>query len=458
MTSRALHIEASRNPGFAPHWRAIGRRPALRLTRYLPTLLFLAFFLGNTRIPPARLWLSGRWPALLAIFGLTLLTARSRHLRRWPTASLLYVLFFCSVISYQPLSSNPPISIAKWLVFFLFLLFCSLFYARVNSREDALQSLRPLISFFLIFIWIAVPAAFYFPQRSAYGHMHSFLTFSGSLGAFLVLFGIPAVMYRLETARNREQWLLQLATLVLAVYIIYASGSRASAFGAILVLGIALLRWKGLGGGALQWKGLGGGAGLFAKVLIIIGAILLAPGEGDRLKAFLYKYPTAGGVLESRIPYWQDTTAAFQKRLWLGAGFGVQEQLAGSELGFTSPTGFREQGSSYLGMLEELGILGATPLLVLLLITGLKNGWLLLRSNDPLKLLLARGIIAGLVWGISCNYLLYLGGAFSILFFFSVFLQERIAQIEKYQRLTLRGKSLPAYPSRPFRQWSPAPG
>ncbi len=418
--------------------QAPGRlRSALSATRYLPTLLFISFFLGNTLIPPRRLWLMGRWGALLAIVGLTLITARPRHVSRWPPVSFLLTLAFFNLILLLPFSVNVVISTAKWGVFGLFLLFCGLYFGRVNNREELRQVLGPLIGFFVVFIWASVPADLFFQSRNSLGNMKGMLTFTGSLGAFLAVFGIPAVLYKIETTRDNRRRLMYGATLAVALYLVAASGSRISALGAILVLGLALIRWKGLNSRSAT-------AG---KVLLILFALLMVPGQQQRIKAFIYKYPGSTTLEDARGSYWRATKSAFRARPWTGSGLGVQaqQQEVKSRLSFVSTGRFREQGSSYLGMLEELGILGATPLFGVFLLIAFKNGWFLLRSKDPLHLFFARSVACGLLWGVAGNYLLYLGGAFSILLFYSIFLQERLTQLERHERVALRRREQAAY-------------
>ena len=168
----------------------------------------------------------------------------------------------------------------------------------------------------------------------------------------------------------------------------------------------------------------------------MLAAALVIPGQRERVQAFVYKYEGTTSVLESRARYWEQTKDSFRRRPLTGSGFGVQEQQAGAELSYASRGAFREQGSNYLGMLEEIGLLGSTPFFIFFIVVGFRNMIILLRSRDPLRILLARSIVAGLIWGVSENYLLYLGNAASIIFFCSFFLQERLGQLGRYERAT----------------------
>ena len=88
---------------------------------------------------------------------------------------------------------------------------------------------------------------------------------------------------------------------------------------------------------------------------------------------------------------------------------------------------------------------GSVPFFLLLVPVAFRNGMLLLRSQDPIRLCLARAVLAGLIWAFSENYLLYLGNAASILVFFSLFLNERLGQLEHHYRLLARRQQ--------WRQW-----
>ena len=424
-----MNVPLQPNPTAAGDADALRDQWLIYRLRYLPTLLFLAFLLGNTRFRPLSGWmLLGRWPCLFAISGLVFLTvvATPRRLRPLPWLSGIYLLIFVWIASTIPYSSNSTVSLAKWLVYFTFLVFCALFFAQIRRREDAVWVLTPLIWLFVGFIWLIPPSVFVFPQRlfSDLGSVNGFLLFSNALGQFMVLFGLPGCLFAAAHARSQRQRWLFTATVLLAGVLVFASGARTGAFAMVLVYGLAFWRWRSWEG---QWAAP-------AKVAILLIALLMVPGNIDRIRRFVLKYPTATGLLESRYSYWDATTRSFEDNLWAGTGFGVQEQQATSQLSFNTRGQFREQGSTYLGMLEETGLMGSVPLFVLLALIAVRHGVLLLRSRDPLVLLCSRMVLAGLLWAVSENYLLYLGNAASLLFVYGLFLGERLLQIQAAER------------------------
>lgn len=410
-----------------PSWLETGEThlPRLSTLRLLPAALFLAFFLPNTQISQlgGPMFL-GRWIVLFAVFGYAFLSSRG-GLRQLPPLVAALLVAVSSLALTLPSSVNPLLSLAKWGVLLTFLGFCLLYFSRIQTRAEALWTLQPLLWLFVGIVWtMPLGVQLYRQKLSILGYINGYLRFPNALGQFMVLLGLPAALYLLETATSLRQRILSGATVLLAVYFSFACGSRTSAFIAVFVVGVAFLRWKRLAG-RLAFP---------AKILAVMAMLLLLPGYREQILSFTYKYPGVDSLLQSRASNWGATQESFRNRLWTGTGFGVQETQEGVELSFETRGDFREQGSTYLGMLEELGLLGAVPLFVVLLFVAIKHSFHLWRARDPLRLLLSRTVLAGLLWGVAENYLLYLGNAASILFFFSFFVSERLGQLEKYQR------------------------
>jgi hypothetical protein len=151
-----------------------------------------------------------------------------------------------------------------------------------------------------------------------------------------------------------------------------------------------------------------------------------------QITSFLYKYdtPTAqSDLLASRRSFWEYTQEAYEKRKTFGYGFGVQEGLERDTHNYRTPGGFREQGSTVYGLMEEVGLAGSIPLFLCLLWMGYGCVISILRSHDPLELFLSRVFLTGLILALVENYLLYLGNATSILVFFAYFMRERLLKV-----------------------------
>jgi cell division protein FtsW (lipid II flippase) len=393
--------------------------------------MFLAFFLSNTRLQPlSNLMLLGRWPALLALFTLAWVITERAPRKPWPPFTILLIGAFACIAVTLPSSSNPSISLLKWGVFFCFLLFCGIVFSRINSPQDVATLIIPLSWVFIVFIWLFPPSVFFFyqPLRSSLGYFNGFLRFTNAAGQFLSIGGLPLLVYRLNLAKTQRQRLFITATLLLGSVEVLVSGSRAAAFAMVLTMGLALLRWKTPGSGRANR----------ARLACLVLLLLVAVGQTDRVRTFFYKYPDASNLFESRKSYWDATNRSFHSRQWMGTGFGVQAQQAESSLSFSTTGAFREQGSFFLGIREETGYLGALPILAALLLLTARNGLVLLRSRDPAKLMAARTVVASMLFAVSENYVLYLGNAASILFFFALFLNERLLYLEHRQHAWIK--------------------
>jgi O-antigen ligase len=394
---------------------------------YLPLLLFLGFFFPNTRIAPLdETMIAGRWIVLTGIAGFVLIRwfLSKSFLYSHPQQGHLTALEVLFIISFFWLgisileSVNPPLSFAKWGVFLLFLLFCAAYSNLLQIREDLILALRPFIIFFVGFIWLIPISIQYFPQplQSSLGFINGFLVFTNALGQFLASFGIPGVLFMLTYSLKRGMRIFLTITLFLAVFLTIYSGSRAGTFTSFFILSLALWRWRRDERFA------------FLKVTLFgvwILFLVMTPHIDEYFSHLLYKYPDESEILASRVGVWQRTMESFQERPLWGYGFGVQKQMADLEVGFFT-IGYREQGSTYYGLLEEVGLVGALPIFLFFSIVGYKCCLSLWRSSDPLDLFFSRVIFTGLGLAAFENYLLALGNATSILVVLAFFLQERL--------------------------------
>ncbi len=423
------------------------------LTIYLPVLLFLAFFFLNTRIAPLdETMIAGRWMALAIIAGFVFLRwSLSQSIPFFYSQQRLFTrLGFLFILTYSWLgisiieSVNPPLSFAKWGVFLIFILFCAAHSYFLKRREDLILTLHPFFIIFAGLIWFTPISTRYFPQpiQSSLGYINGFLVFTDALGQFLAAFGIPALLFMLTRRLARMTRIFLTISLFLAVFLTIYSGSRAGTFSSFLILGVALWRWRR------------GQRFAFLKVTLFvfwISFFLVTPHIEKNISDFFYKYPGESDILASRVGVWQRTLESFQERPFLGSGFGVQKQMADQEVGFFT-IGYREQGSTYYALLEEVGLLGAIPIFLSFSIIAYKCCVSLWRSRDPLELFLSRVIFAGLSVAAFENYLLALGNATSILVVLAFFLQERLKIITSGENLAAVSHPNPSLTNR-LAQW-----
>ncbi len=415
-----------------PFSRTVSLRDLGTIKIFLPFLLFLAFFFPNTRIEPLNeSMFVGRWIALCLIAGIVFLRwflARSflfTKFRQEPLTGLeiFFVLVFSWLGNSIIESVNPPVAFMKWFVFLIFLLFCAAYSSLLKKREDLILALCPFFIFFVGFVWLTPISTRYYPQHllSSMGFINGFLVFTNALGHFLSAFGIPALLFLLTYRLGRGMRIFLIITLFLAVYLTVYSGSRAGTFTSFFIMGLALWRWRRDEGFA------------FLKVtLFCLGFlfILMNTHIGEYFSRLLYKYPDESVILASRLDFWQRTLDSFHERPVWGFGFGVQKENAGVPLAFYS-IGAREQGSTYYGLLEEVGLLGSLPIFLFFGVLAYKCSLNLWRSSDPLDLFFSRVIFVGLGLAAFENYLLSLGNATSILVVLAFFLQERLKRLNR---------------------------
>ncbi len=399
-----------------------------------PIVLFIAFFFPNTRIEPlSESMIAGRWLALFAISGgisVHWLLSKSISLSSSRRGSLtgLEIMFLLS-FSWLGISIvesvNPPLSFSKWGVFLIFSFFCAAYSTLLENKNDLMASLNPFIVFFVAFIWLIPLSTQFYPQRlqSSLGIINGFLVFTNALGHFLTAFGTPAVLFLLARQDGRKKRLFLVLTIALSVLLTVYSGSRAGTFTSFFILGLALWRWrKGQRFGFLK-------ATLFCAGIFFI---LVTPRMDQYLFQLLYKYPEQSDIFASRLDFWERTLESYHERPLWGSGFGVQQQHAGMPVGFFT-IGFREQGSTYYGLLEEVGLLGALPIFLFFSLIAYRCIKILCSSFDPLELFLSRVILAGLSLAAFENYLLALGNATSILVILAFFLQQRLRRMTEQE-------------------------
>jgi O-antigen ligase len=140
------------------------------------------------------------------------------------------------------------------------------------------------------------------------------------------------------------------------------------------------------------------GSFLIGLTLIVVPAQAARPA----IKHFVYK-GYEGDVFFSRRESLEATWAMARERPWFGHGFGVAGDTMPGQAwggGFTTPIGFgREKTNSYLGLVEEVGVVGTLPLL-LGLGYGVYRAGRRIRSigwSDPIGMALLACVLSGLV-------------------------------------------------------------
>lgn len=108
-------------------------------------------------------------------------------------------------------------------------------------------------------------------------------------------------------------------------------------------------------------------------LMVGLGCLLLLPFSGELLEGILHKMNSAreaGSIFSSRAELWEDRWQEFAENPLIGVGFASQRIIT---FDHSLQSGSIEPGSSYLGCLSMLGVIGTLPLLAVL-VHALRRG------------------------------------------------------------------------------------
>lgn len=235
----------------------------------------------------------------------------------------------------------------------------------------------------------------------------------------------PLLFCRVVSQRLSWKTLLNLVTAALCLGLIVQSRSRASLVAAIIAAMVILY--------AFRYTRTLGAAGI--AVGISLAVLFFYFPQTFRLLAVqvVYKGDVNSQSATSRQGPWEEDIAKIKESPWLGSGFGASRGL--SEWwtgGFESWEYDREKGSSYLALLEGLGIIGSIPFVLLLgsIIYGIYRACNLTRSGGQLLAIPIAGLLsAGLANAFFEGWLIAPGYYLAVIFWISAFaLSDVLAQ------------------------------
>jgi len=325
-------------------------------TIFFPAMM-LAFLWAGTDVPLAGIGTVGRWVLLMA--GASVGVVKwVKYAHRRPLNALHLIAGLCvlaALVSSQA-SNRMQVSLLKSISLTLLFLYGAA-GARIAVLDREASFFRGLLKACEVLTWIS--AALYFgPNFEIFGN-------SNALGAVFAVVVIPVLLWGVlggadKTLRHR----LTLA-LVVAVALLLYSIARAGIVAAVVVCAlmcVCLRRGKIL----LQ--------GAFVALLLVATLAVLRPEQVSELtnsftEGFIYKGQREGGLLGSRRSPWEDTRQVIRESPWFGSGFGtdfVAGPVAAPDSLFASSSDTtREHGSSYLTLLQYVGVLGLVPFLCL---------------------------------------------------------------------------------------------
>ena len=319
-------------------------------------VLMISFLWAGVDLPMSASWTAARW--LVLGVGAFVGFIRSIRLGRQQYNPFHLVSFFCvaSALVSAMVSALPGFSALKALSLFLLFLYGSA-GARLVLRDPD-RFFRGLLLACEINVYAT--AIFYFVLRQeVWGNANSMGAVEGVVAAPLLLWGA------LEAA-DRNLRIRRAVACAGALYLVYFSVTRAALLAVVVSFALLMM---GLRRQRLLIQGIVVAGGLVALTGIV------APQHFEDLKTsftegVIYKGHHSQGLLASRRTPWQETVQVIQDNPYFGSGFGTslsQSSPFGEATTFTSTSVTnREHGSSYLAIVEWMGLLGIVPFIVLI--------------------------------------------------------------------------------------------
>lgn len=375
-----------------------------KFRRWFSVLLIVSFVMAGTGLPLGGGWITGRWVVLGvgAVVGFVVfIRDRRYHFGAFHLLALFCVLaaFVSAIVSYFP-------SVAFLKALSLLLLFL---YSASGGRLAILGRERDYFRGLLLGceITVGLTAISYFVvSLGSWGNPNSLGLVMGTVMAPLLLWGV------LTSETGPLRW-RRTIFLVIALGLLVYSNARASMIAcviAMVALCVALRQRKLMMQGAA------------AVLILVAGFAILNPARlteftSSSTEVLLYKGKRQGGLLGSRRSPWRQTMDVIEQHPWFGSGFGTSPSgTENMKIQITSSTTetAREHGSSYLAILEWVGLVGVAPfyaLVLFLLITVVRVFAWMRRTADPFHAAvpLAALVLAGLIHAAFEDWLLAVG-------------------------------------------------
>jgi O-antigen ligase len=386
-------------------------------------LLILVFLWAGTDVPLKETWASGRWFVLIAgaVVGFIAYLKHTNHQFGFFHLVALSAGLVAMISAYQSMHST----VAMLKAISLLILFV---YAASGARLAIIGRERRFFSGLLIaceFLAYASAISYFIFHLAFFGNPNSLGVVMGVVVTPLMVWGVLAT----ERVVERHRRCMGLAVSLLLLFSSYSRAGILAASVSSVLLCIVLRRYRWLITGAAV-------AALFA----VLVATVLAPRSDESssvVDAFLYKGQQRR-LLISRKSMWDETTSVIRQHPWFGAGFGTNassSDILNESMFKSSSQATTEHGSSYLAILEGVGLLGVLPFYILLSIVSVNIASVfrrVRRTGDPLSpaLPVAVVLLAGLVGGAFEDWIFGVGYYASVFFWSFAFVLADLAPAE----------------------------
>ena len=419
-----LLLGLERRPGYFANSTYLGAIIAIELvlaclwrfeTVFFPVTMW-CFLSAATALPFAQESFTVRW-LFLAVGALagSVIWIRSNRTRHFGVFHLVALFSVLAALASASTSGAPVTALLK--VGSLFLLFL---YASTGGRVALAGRERSFVHGLVLAceILVFVSAIFYFGGHDLFGNPNN-------LGAFIGVVATPILLWAALVAESRGERQRRYTALALCVVLLYVSVCRSAIVAdAVVVIALTIgLRRPGL---LLKAAFV---ATFFLEVMAVANPAHMSELMSSLSGRFIFKleaHRPQQGILGSRMTPWDDTIAAVEQHPWLGTGFGTSDQggdqsnMQQSSI-YTVEGTNREHGSSYLALIEYMGLLGILPFLLLLFLliraAGRMYAWMR-RTGSPhhYAIPFAMVTLAGLIHAFFEDWL-FAPGSYLCLFF-----------------------------------------
>lgn len=375
-------------------------------------VVVLSFLFAGSNLQIVTGWTTIRWGVLAtgAVVGLLIVLKEGRL--RFRAFDLIALIALLATLISATVSLYPQVVLLKVVSMLLLFVYAGT-GARIAATEREGRFVLGLLTGCEIFV--GAMAISYAVRFEAMGNANSLGAVMGAVCAPVILWG--ALLGGRPWVRRRRM-ILYTVCLILA----FMSGARA-AIGTVFVssafLLLALRQYKRLIGGAM------------AMAMVVSAFSLYKPyAVQSAASSFMYKGGTES-ILLSRASPWQVAVNNISEHPWFGMGLGTtasgNPSAEGQSLVTSTTVVTTENGSSYLALLSGVGIIGALPFGVVLIVVIVKilRTWSWMRTTGsafhpavPLAIL----IFAGLLHAAFEDWMFAAGNYLCVLFWVSVFI------------------------------------
>lgn len=404
-----------------------------------------SFLLPVTGLPFGLESFTARWVFLavgaLVGFGVWMRTNRERHFGAFHLVALFCVFAALASAGTSASSKTGLLKVAS-----LFLLFL---YASTGGRSALAGREQTFVRGVVLACEAIVftTSGFYLIGFTMFGNPNN-------MGAIIGVITTPVLLWAALTARDRSERKHRYPALALCAFLLYVSVCRAAIMADVFLVvsfTIALRRPK------LLVKAAFAGA-LLLEIMAVANPSHMGELIDSMTGRFVFKQEgrTNSGIFGSRKAPWDNTLAAVKQHPWLGTGFGTSD-LGNDEL---SPAGSaiytvegtnREHGSSYLALIEYMGLMGILPFVFLLLLVA-RAIWQVFawmrRTASPFHYAVPFALItlAGLIHAAFEDWLFAPGSYLCVFFWVSAFLLVDLAGTMRNSGRVAAPRTVAAFP------------